>query len=242
MKISIVIPAYNESAHLSETLPTINEAALSFQKQGWIHEVIVCDNNSSDNTSEIAKSCGCSVVFEPINQIARARNTGAKAATGEWLIFIDADSKPSKKLFECVSKLISTDNCLGGGSTVFMDSKTFWFGMCVRLWNWTSIVFRLAAGSFIFCKRDAFVELNGFNQDLFVAEEIDFSSRLKKLARKRSLKFKIIRSAPLWTSARKETLYSIREWSSFLIKACLAPKKTMRRKDECTPWYDGRRL
>ena len=203
--------------------------------------MIVCDNNSSDNTSEIATSFGCVVVFEAINQIARARNTGAKAATGDWLIFIDADSQPSAKLFECVSKLISSGNFLGGGSTVLMESKTFWFKICVSLWNWTSIVFRLAAGSFIFCKRDAFIELNGFNEDLFVAEEIDFSSRIKKLARKRSLKFKIIRSAPLWTSSRKETLYSIKEWSLFLVKACLSPKKTMRKKGDCTPWYDGRR-
>ena len=92
MKISIVIPAYNESAHLSESLPAIHEAALIFKKLDWSYELIVCDNNSSDNTSEIAKSFGCSVVFEPINQIARARNSGAKAATGEWLIFIDAGS------------------------------------------------------------------------------------------------------------------------------------------------------
>ena len=50
------------------------------------------------------------MVFEPVNQIARARNTGAAAATGDWLVFIDADSHPSAELFAEVAEQI------GGGA------------------------------------------------------------------------------------------------------------------------------
>jgi len=54
--------------------------------------MIVCDNNSTDRTAEIARAAGAIVVYEPVNQIARRRNCGAAAATGDWLIFVDADS------------------------------------------------------------------------------------------------------------------------------------------------------
>ncbi|MGC9035233.1 MAG: glycosyltransferase family 2 protein, partial [Verrucomicrobiia bacterium] len=74
MKISIVIPAYNEEKLLPQTLLHVKKAAEAFLNKNWEYEIIVCDNNSSDNTAEIARLYGAMVVFEPINQIARARN------------------------------------------------------------------------------------------------------------------------------------------------------------------------
>src|SRR5205823_2793019 len=94
MKISIIVPAFNEEKLIGETLRRISSATAAFSERGWASEVIVCDNNCSDRTAELARAGGARVVFEPINQIARARNTGAAAATGDWLLFIDADSHP----------------------------------------------------------------------------------------------------------------------------------------------------
>ena len=99
MKISIIVPAFKEERLLGESLANINSAAQVFTRRGWDLEIIVCDNNSTDRTAEIARSAGATVVFEPINQIARARNCGAAAATGDWLVFVDADSHPSAGLF-----------------------------------------------------------------------------------------------------------------------------------------------
>ena len=99
VKISIVVPAFNEERLLGESLAQINRAAKAFEPPGWETELIVCDNNSTDKTAEIALEAGAMVVFEPVNQIARARNLGASAATGDWFIFIDADSQPSAELF-----------------------------------------------------------------------------------------------------------------------------------------------
>ena len=76
----------------------MKSAAGAFVRRGWGVELIVCDNNSTDRTAEIARNAGARVVFEPVNQIARARNRGAAAATGDWLIFVDADSHPSAGL------------------------------------------------------------------------------------------------------------------------------------------------
>ena len=69
--------------------------AAAFTARGWTTELIVCDNNSSDATPAIAAAAGARVVFEPVNQIGRARNAAAAAATGDWLVFVDADSHPT---------------------------------------------------------------------------------------------------------------------------------------------------
>src|SRR5262245_66406239 len=99
MTISIVVPAFNEARGLAATLASIRRAAAAFDARGWRHELIVCDNNSTDATGAIARDAGAIVVFEPVNQISRARNAGAGRASGNWLLFIDADSHPSPELF-----------------------------------------------------------------------------------------------------------------------------------------------
>src|ERR1035441_10072378 len=88
LKISIIVPAFNEERLLGESLAQIKSAAHAFAQHGWDFELIVCDNNSTDRTAEIARAAGATVVFEPVNQIARARNSGAAAATGDWLVFL----------------------------------------------------------------------------------------------------------------------------------------------------------
>ena len=79
MILSIIVPAFNEEKFLGETLAQIQSAGRAFTQIGWETQLIVCDNNSNDRTAEIARAAGASVVFEPINQISRARNTGAAA-------------------------------------------------------------------------------------------------------------------------------------------------------------------
>ena len=86
---SIVLPAYNEAALLPATLARLQEAMAGIALRG---EIVVCDNNSTDATPELARAAGASVVFEPVNQISRARNTGARAARGRFLVFVDADT------------------------------------------------------------------------------------------------------------------------------------------------------
>jgi glycosyltransferase involved in cell wall biosynthesis len=80
-------------------LQSIRCAASAFSQVGWEHEIIVCDNNSTDRTGELARAEGARVLFEPVNQISRARNAGAAVANGQWLVFVDADSFPSVELF-----------------------------------------------------------------------------------------------------------------------------------------------
>ena len=241
MKISIVIPAFNEERLLGATLARVQTAMGAFTDREWAGELIVCDNNSTDATAALARAAGATVVFEPINQIARARNCGAAAATGDWLIFVDADSHPSRELFNDVATQIEAGTCLAGGCTVRLDGHYPLGNSVIGLWNWLSRRMKWAAGSFIFCEAAAFREIGGFNNELFASEEIDLSKRFKALAKVTGRRIVILSRYPLVTSGRKLHLYTVREYAWFLARTVLARGKTLNSREACHTWYDGRR-
>ena len=240
MKISIVVPAFNEERLLGTTLAHIKSAAGAFSNIGWETELIVCDNNSTDRTAEIARASDATVVFEPVNQIARARNSGAAAATGDWLLFVDADSQPGAELFADVAGAIQSGKYLAGGATMRLDETYFVAGIITRLWNLISRWKRFLAGAFIFCEADAFRKLGGFSKELFCAEELELSQRLKKLGKETGRQVVILHRHPLVTSARKMRLYTL--WDHLkLLAHVLVNRRALTRRESCTLWYDGRR-
>ena len=242
MTISIVVPAYNEARGLAATLASIHRAAAAFNARGWAHEVIVCDNNSTDATGEVARAAGAAVVFEPVNQISRARNAGAAAAAGEWLVFVDADSHPSPELFADAAVAIASGQCLAGGAGVALEPGAERLArFAVGLWNIVSRIGHLAAGSFIFCESRAFRDAGGFSLELFATEELELFARLKRTARATGRRIVILHEHPLVTSDRKARLYSKREMAGSLLKSMLTLGRTMRNRDDCYVWYDGRR-
>ncbi|TAL03112.1 MAG: glycosyltransferase [Verrucomicrobia bacterium] len=241
LKISIVIPAFNEERLLGETLREVARATGALAERGCEHELIVCDNNSTDRTAEIARAAGARVVFEPINQIGRARNSGAAAASGDWLLFIDADSHPSAELFRAMLTEIQTGRCLAGGSVLKLDVGDFVANFITAIWNLVSRYKRWVAGSFIFVETAAFRSLGGFSHEFFAGEELDLSRRLIQLAKERGREIVILHRHPLRTSARKVKLYSGREHLRFMLKAFLNHKRTIRDRTACYQWYDGRR-
>jgi glycosyltransferase involved in cell wall biosynthesis len=239
--ISIVVPAYNEEKLIAATLASIHAAREAFTRIGWASEVIVCDNNSTDRTGDLAREAGATVVFEPVNQIARARNTGARAARGDWLIFVDADSRPSAELFADVAEAIRAGRALAGGTTLAFDQRNREAEFWLHLWNRVSRVMRYAAGSFIFCEAAAFWEIGGFSEALFATEELDLSRRLKRVARKHGRQMVILTRHPMVTSMRKIHLYSHREHLRLLLRTVLSAGGALRRREVCHLWYDGRR-
>ncbi len=241
MKISIVIPAFNEEKLLGGTLQSVWEAAKVFPERGWEWELIVCDNNSTDRTAEIARAAGAKVVFEQINQIARARNAGAAAATGEWLLFVDADSRVNRELLKDAAAAIESGRVLAGGATIRLDGSSKVGGFVTRLWNTISRTGKWLAGSFIFCEASAFREVGGFNTNLYASEELALTKRLKVVARNRGRKLVVLHKHPLVTSARKMHLYSGREHLWFLAKTVFSWGGTVKSAETCHIWYDGRR-
>ncbi len=237
----MIVPAFNEEAGLGATLRSIRVAMSAFDARGGRSELIVCDNNSTDGTAAVARSAGATVVFEAVNQIGRARNTGAAHATGDWLIFIDADSHPSAQLFEEVAAEIEGGRCLAGGSTVTFENPHRLVRVAMWLANAVNRVNSWAAGSFIFCKTTVFHEVGGFSDELFAAEEIDLFRRLKRAARHRGSAITILHRHPLHTSDRKMHLYTWREMAVFMLRTAAARGRTLRSREECFVWYDGRR-
>lgn len=236
MKLSIIVPAFNEERLIAGTLDHLKAGIEVFERRGWSGELIVCDNNSTDRTAEIARAAGARVVFEPVNQISRARNAGAKAASGDWLVFVDADSSPAPALFEDVLEVIRGGKSVGGGATVTVARGPLALQVWVALWNATSRLLGWAAGSFMFCEAAAFRAVGGFSEELFAAEEIDLSRRLKRRGR-----CVILHRHPLVTSGRKVELYSYGEHLAFMWRMLTAGRRTLRSREACSVWYDGRR-
>lgn len=242
MRITIVLPAYNEEKLIGATLQAAHSAREAFTSLGWESEVIVCDNNSTDRTGELARAAGAKVVFEPVNQIARARNSGAAAATGDWLIFVDADSHVNRDLLADVAEVIRDGRHLAGGCTLRLDHAPWWTLLFVCGWTTISRCAHWAAGSFIFVEATAFRTVGGFNQELYATEEIDLSQRLNRLARQRKLKpMRILTRHPLLTSGRKAHLYTPWEHVRFMLKTTFSLGRALNRRDACPIWYDGRR-
>jgi glycosyltransferase involved in cell wall biosynthesis len=241
MYLSIIVPAFNEARLITRCLESIATSLAQNTTAGLTAEVIVVDNNSTDMTAQLAAQAGARVVFEPINQIGRARNAGAAAATGEWLLFLDADSLLSPRLLADILVAIEARTNVGCGSTLAMDGLPWWANGIFHFWRGMSILFGWAAGALIVCRHDAFRAVGGFPQDLYALEEIELSKRLKAWGQPRGLRFPILSAHPLETSSRKVTLYSPREIAAQILRVFLQRRRTLRDKQLLSVWYDGRR-
>ena len=144
MKLSIIIPAYNEEKYLLVTLEHI-VAALSAVE--YAYEIIVVDNESADRTAEIASQSGTLVIPESVHVIARVRNVGALAASGDILIFVDADTRVPRELFEKILQEMADENCYGGAASVaFDDCKRWWIKYYLFGWKFCEFFFNTKIG------------------------------------------------------------------------------------------------
>lgn len=232
---SVVIPAYNEAEELPRTLRAVR-AAMAGQASGG--EVVVVDNNSTDQTAVVARDCGADrVVFELVNQIARARNAGASESRGRYLIFVDADTRISSDLLAESLRRLATGRVVGGGSVIHFEGPISAVGRFgIGLWERISKLTQTAAGSYLFCRADAFRAVGGFDARLYAGEEVCLSRQLKKWGRAQELDFQIICTAPAQTSARKLKWYSgpqILGWVCLIMLFPLA----VRSRRLCGFWY-----
>lgn len=232
---SVVIPAYNEATELPATLRAVQQAMAAQSERG---QCIVVDNNSTDDTTAVASSFNnVTVVFEPINQIARARNAGVAASSGEYLVFIDSDTRIEPILLAESLRFLKTNKCVGGGSLIQFEGKISTIGRIgIGLWARISKLTRTAAGSYLFCRRDAFLAIGGFDEKLYASEEVRLSRKLRQWGKPQQLDFKILTQAPARTSARKLEWYSgpqILGWVALMILMPVA----VRYRKLCGFWY-----
>lgn len=172
---SVVIPAYNEAAYLEPTLRSIRE-----QDFPGNVELIVVDNNSSDDTSRIARRYADHVLHYAERQGASAaRQHGAEKARGKTLVFLDADTAMSPNLLSEAAKSLAA-GYVGGCAPIFVKDDSFgarWTEAVVNNWH------RFIGPSFIpyiYCAREVFHRTGGWDLHITCAEEVRLQRRIRE--------------------------------------------------------------
>ena len=136
MNITVIIPAFNEEACLLSTLDSIEAAADRLRSCCKANiETMVVDNNSTDSTASVAIGRGAKAIHEAVQGISRARNTGARHAGGDILVFVDADVLVPIGLFDTIHAVMSNPDCVGGGVGVEYRPRRIAIGLYLRAWR-----------------------------------------------------------------------------------------------------------
>jgi glycosyltransferase involved in cell wall biosynthesis len=202
--ISFVVPAYNEEKYLPDALRALFASA---GEVGEPFEVVVADDASTDRTAEVARAFGARVVSVGNRQIAATRNAGARAARGDVLFFVDADTQANPAAIRAALRALR-NGAVGGGCLIRFEGRVaLWARATLPL---VTLAFRMAGftgGCFLFCTRAAFEAAGGFPEKMFAAEELAFARALKRLGR-----FAVLRPVVV-TSARKVPLLTVRRFA-----------------------------
>ena len=189
---AIVVPAWNEEAILGQTVGQLRTIA---ENLGRLHELVVVDDASTDRTAEIAASLGARVVRVEKRQIAAVRNAGARATVAPFLVFVDADTWVPETVLRNTLRALDL-GAVGGGARVAFDGRgnpvaESFFEAFKALWY----AQELAAGCYIFMRRDAFEAIGGFDERWFAGEEYWMSKALRARGRFAFLREEVVSSA-----------------------------------------------
>ena len=230
--ISFIVPAYNEERLLGATLQALHAAG---RAAGESYQIIVVDDASTDRTASVARDHGALLVSVAHRQIAATRNSGARAASGELLIFVDADTLVNEGVVRAAVRAWR-DGAAGGGAAIRFDGAVPLYArlllpLFVRLFRATS----MAAGCFMFCSRSAFTAVAGFDETFYGAEELVLSRALKRHG-----KFVILREA-VTTSGRKLRTHSSRELLGVIVRLAVRGPRALKQRKGMELWYAQRR-
>jgi peptidoglycan-N-acetylglucosamine deacetylase len=216
--ISVVIPAFNEEKFIAECLKSLNRQDYSGE-----YEVIVVDNGSHDNTSQIARKMGVRVIDCPQKGVSYARQAGTDAARGEIIVQADADTVyPRWWLTRIQQQFKAHPEAVAVAGTFIYQRPPWWgfFEYFIRVfWNILAVIFLrrpyiISGANFAFYKK-TLAEIGGYRQQSYSSDQFDISTRLSK-------KGKIIYDRKSWgaTSERsvaKPTIVIIFEFLRHLV-------------------------
>lgn len=236
MSISVIVPAYNEEKYLGETLKCIQRAKEFLLKKDTVPiEIIVVDNDSIDSTSDIALSSGASVVKETKHNVARVRNAGANFAKGDVLVFIDADTAVPAELLWRINQLMASPACFGGAVDTDYRAARPVVKIYLQLWRVLGKLVGTAQGATQFCRREVFVSLSGYDESLYMGEDVDFHWRLKQFAKRQNGHVCFIEDLQVVPSTRR-----FDQWPFWRTLMCTNPFYVLafRRKEKAwRGWY-----
>ena len=230
--ISFVIPAHDEAREIRGTLDALQAAADALSLE---HEVVVVADACSDDTDAIARACGARVLVVEHRHIAATRNSGARHAAGDCLVFVDADTCVDADLLRAAMAALR-DGAVGGGATVRLaGTTTAYQRAAMRVLGWAFRATGIAPGCFIFCTRAAFDAAGGFDERYFAAEDVAISRALARQGR-----FLILRES-VSTSSRKLRTFTVREHLRLLWQFTLRGRRVLHTRQHLQIWYAGRR-
>ncbi len=182
-EISVIIPALNEEKYIGRTLDGL-------RKQTFRNfETIVVDGGSTDRTAAMAKSIARVIIYRKRGP-GRARNVGSKAAKGKVLLFLDADTVPSRDLLEVYSRIMKNDEVAAATGPIRPLERAS--ARYFRAYRFVSVTFvklsmKLGRPTFIgsnfAVRKTAFENVHGFNEKMLSYEDWELSNRLKKQGR-----------------------------------------------------------
>jgi glycosyltransferase involved in cell wall biosynthesis len=176
--ISFIVPAYNEQMWIGTCLASIEASMAGIPEP---YEVVVVDDASTDDTSSIAKQSGARVIHVEQRKISAVRNAGARAAGGDVLFFIDADTRANSAAVTAALDSLR-QGAVGGGCVPRFDGPVpIWGRAVIQTCVWGARLLRLVGGCFLFCTRNAFEATGGFSERLYAGEDIEFVRALKKI-------------------------------------------------------------
>ncbi|WP_445477246.1 glycosyltransferase [Lysinibacillus irui] len=200
IKISIIIPAHNEEKYIGKCLESISRASKLFKNQ---IEIIVVLNRCTDRTEEIAKSYDCIIVKNNDKNLSKIRNAGVEIARGEMIVTIDADTQMNEHVLSKAQENLISGKYIGGGVTGKFERMSLGIFISTLLLI-GPLLFKYGAISvgIFWCYKKDFQAINGFNENMLMAEDADFAKRLKEWGKKNGKKYGTIQNGML-TSTRK---------------------------------------
>jgi len=171
--VTFVIPVRDDATRLQQCLSSLQALNLD----GLSKEVIVADNGSSDGSGEIARQAGARVISLPKLTVAQVRNRAAALARGQLIAFVDADHLLDPQWLACGISAISEPGVGAAGAPCKAPQQPTWVQRTYdRLRARPSVrsdVEWLGSGN-ILVRRDAFIALGGFDENLQSCEDVDF--------------------------------------------------------------------
>jgi len=233
---SVIIPAYNEEQYLPATLAAVNRAA---ERLAAPVEIIVVDNLSTDRTREVAREFGARVVSVPTKCISAVRNGGAATATGQYLVFVDADNQMSEDLLIAVKEAMDTGKYVGGGLVnAHYDRDSLGLRFTHGLVK-VGVALTGVSMFLMYTSAEHFHAIGGFDENLLSTEDHDFAKRLRAHGKANRLAYLNLRKGHVILSSRKFDEYG--DWTIFnrpiqWLRACLNDRDTAYEF-----WYKPRR-
>lgn len=200
--ISLVVPAYNEERYLPGLLDSVEAAVRTYGARPGAVEVVVADNGSTDGTASLAEARGCRVARSRLRSIGATRNAGARAARGDVVAFVDADSRIHPRTFAEIDRLLGSARVVGGATGVTMDRWSI--GIVATYTVLVPLVWLTGFDTgVVFCRKADFEAVGGYDERLRYAEDVAFLMALWKLGRRSHRHLVRARRAKAVASTRK---------------------------------------